>query len=139
MNTVDFREAAKKGKHIFIPKKDAHAILSILNSGKVKQGKGALFNGTGYCCLGVMQCYKSGGKVEVRRGTASRPMGRRSIGYPSHKWLKKVGWTFTGSSGEPNNNPYLPALKMRAASANDRGISFKMIAAAMENAIQYTD
>lgn len=121
------------GKHIFLPKKDAKNILEILRSGKIKQGKNALFDGTGYCCLGAMQCYKTGGFVEA----FNLSLDGTFKGMPSSKWLKKVGWTFTDIHGYVANDPYLPTLHMTAATANDKGYSFEEIADAMENAIQY--
>lgn len=141
---IDYKAAAKKGKHIFMPKKDAEVILATLRSGEVKQGNGSLFDGTGYCCLGVMQACKSGGKVEVLKNITTDELRLGGIGkyakaFPSPEWLESVGWVFTVKAGRGDVVPYLPMLKMTAANANDHGVPFSRIADAMEAAIQYTD
>lgn len=140
MNAIHLMAAARNGKHIFMPEKDAKAILSILRSGEVKQGKGALFDGLGYCCLGVMQCYKSGGKVQVWdiEDAKKRGVGKSSKGFPSREWLGKVRWKFTDKFGHIHDDPFLPRFGYSASAANDKGKSFKEIADAMEEAIQYT-
>lgn len=141
---INYKAAAKKGKHIFMPKKDAEVILATLRSGEVEQGNGSLFDGKGYCCLGVMQACKSGGKVEVEYGITADEVEEDGIAayaraFPSKEWLNSVGWVFTSENGVEDEDPYLPMFYVAASAANDEGSPFASIADAMEAAIQYTD
>lgn len=113
---------------IRMPKADLEMVLAMLrnpvNAGK--QGKHALFDGNGYCCLGAMQCAKTGGKVEHKHGMYK--------GLPSYNWLATVGWEFTCNEGRRTADPWLPALHTRATFANDsKGYTFAQIADAIED------
>lgn len=92
------------------------------------QGAGALFNKHpdisekgGYCCLGVLQCVVSGGKVEAG-------------GFPSDSWKDSEGIEFFDRGGWTADAPYFPSFRCTADVANDsRGKSFKQIANAIES------
>lgn len=125
-------------KTIRMPKADLELVLKVLRSpvNQKRQGIGSLFmpgdkdEGGGYCCLGAMQCAKTGGKVEGGKGKGKSFHG---AGLPSMDWLSKVGWTFKDSLGHETDNPYFPSLKMSAVQANDdHEKSFKEIADAIE-------
>lgn len=98
--------------------------LEALRSGKYEQGKGRLHTGCRrYCCLGVLQHVKDG-KVELIDDIGIA----RAL--PSAEWLEKAEVHF-GAGRE--RIPFLPRLKMNAASANDEGNkTFLEIADAIE-------
>jgi hypothetical protein len=129
-------------KTIFMPKADAELVLAVLRDPANKQGHGALFdkdanNGAGgYCCLGLMQCAKTGGRVEAEKWGHGNVSFR---GFPTLDWLNSVGWRFEHGA-QATVDPYLPTLGCTASKANDqKGKTFAEIADAMEACIEYTD
>ena len=116
------------GFTVKMPKELLDKFLATLRSGKVKQGESSLFDGQGYCCLGVLQAVQSGGKCEVSEYTG------KFLGLPSEEWCKKSGISWTG--GSDGFDPVISAGKhgeITASEAND-GLawSFKKIADAFE-------
>lgn len=112
---------------IRMPKEDLELVLATLEAdeNQNKQGRNAMFDGKGYCCLGAMQCAKTGGFVEMASD------GKFML-EPSMEWLNSVGWQFLDADGEESADPYLPSLSHRATYANDYlRASFKQIAAAI--------
>lgn len=95
--------------------------LSALESDKYRQTNVGLLEHNGsYCCLGVLQM-EACGYVE-----------QKSAVYPSLKWLKSRSIEFTSPwRSSRATSPWLPELGMYAHEANDRGTSFKDIAAAV--------
>ena len=121
----------KKQITIRMPKEDLELVLRTLRSksNEHKQGRGALYNGAGYCCLGAMQCVKTGGFVEGHDSS-----GGDFLEFPSNKWLKSVGWAFKDVDGKSTDNPYFPTLLCTASEANDEeNYTFKQIAQAIES------
>lgn len=119
-------------KTIIMPAKDLKNVLAALRAPEnaSRQGEGALFDGKGYCCLGLMQCVKTGGKVET---DGYEDADNIFAALPSMGWLKKVGWSFKSEQGRKTSDPYLPTLKLGAAAANDSGdYKFTDIADAIE-------
>lgn len=126
----------REGIYIQMPKADLEMVLAMLRNpaNADKQGAGALFNTgsgrhgySGYCCLGAMQCAKTGGKVEYRMGDG------RYRGMPTLQWLNSVGWRFFSVLGGETTSPYLPAFTCGAVRANDAlGKTFAEIADAIE-------
>ena len=116
----------KVRKTIRMPKATLDLWLHHLRSGKVAQGAGALHDGKGYCCLGVLQCAVTGGKVEQEPGSDDPAY------LPSFEWLKAEGIKFKDEGGRVEQFPWLPSIGLHAASANDRGWSFGDIADAIE-------
>ena len=121
----------KEGIHIQMPKADLEMVLAMLRNpaNAALQGKTALFMkdgpAKGYCCLGAMQCAKTGGFVE-HTGIVFHLL-------PGRDWLDSVGWTFFNKEGGRCSNPYLPLCATSAADANDNsGYSFSQIADAIE-------
>lgn len=122
-------------KTIKMPKKIADKWLAALRSGEYKQCTNVLYNGGGYCCLGVLQMVVDG-KVEVDKDDGTpEPL-------PSFGWLAKKGIEFLSikdGSLVHDRVPLLPALQRLAATANDSGESFATIADAIEQCVEYTD
>lgn len=121
-------------KTIRMPKKYLNKWLKALRSGEYKQTKEGFLHdpGTGgFCCLGVLQHCIDGGVEYGKRGSYS---------FPSAEWLKDAGICFIadedgfdeGSRTYYDNTPYLPSLGSTADRANDKGVSFKRIATAIE-------
>lgn len=114
----------KVRKTIRMPQATLDLWLHHLRSGEVKQGTGRLFDGNGYCCLGVLQCAVTGGRVEQENDEPAD--------LPSFEWLRSEGIKFRDEGGRAEQFPYLPTLGLHATSANDRGASFREIADAIE-------
>lgn len=117
---------------IRMPKKKLKLWLAALRlpANQKLQGTGALYTRklpkytdgkTGYCCLGVLQCVVTGGKVA---GGA----------FPKEQWLAEEGIEFFDQDGSSTNNPYFPRFRCDASDANDeKRKSFKQIAQAIES------
>lgn len=120
---------------IRMPKESLEKWIEALESGEYRQGKGSLCTMGSYCCLGVLQSCVMG-DVERQWDNSSS-----SLGLPSMEWLgrNKIQFARLGPDcrvmwdGEEHgfNSPYLPDLGDTAHGANDSGISFKDIAAAI--------
>jgi hypothetical protein len=137
-------------KYIVMPREFAYAWLSALNDPRNPQGTGQLFNGKGYCCLGIMQCAITRGKVEAS-SHADTKTGKRIINtdkegfpdflsLPTRKWLDAHGIRFYGKNSRGNKvlttNPHLPMFNRSASDANDdMGKKFKDIAEAIRKAL----
>ena len=110
---------SKKQITIRMPKEDLAQWLAALRApeNKRRQGTNYLFNprGGGYCCLGVAQCIKTGGRVEATRDG----IVTNWHGYPSLEWLGTVGWKFFDKAGNICRDPWLPSLDRKASHAND--------------------
>lgn len=119
----------KEGIYIQMPKADLEMVLAMLRNpaNADKQGSGALFtNGSGYCCLGAMQCAKTGGKVEMS-------LSGLALYLPTMEWLESVGWVFYNKEGYRTSSPFLPKFNECADFANDGlGKTFYEIADAIE-------
>lgn len=119
-------------KTIFMPQPLLNAWLEALRSGKYKQTYyGALSDGTGYCCLGVLE-HVADNHVE-------------SDVLPSHAWLEAHNVVFKDSDGSIGENgtmrvPYLhgDGANDFASSLNDAGMSFMSLADAIERNAQRT-
>lgn len=114
----------KVRKTIRMPQATLDLWLHHLRSGEVKQGTGSLFDGDGYCCLGVLQCALTGGRLEQEYDEPAY--------LPSWNWLRSEGIKFLDENGLVEQFPYLPTLGLHATSANDRGVPFREIADAIE-------
>jgi hypothetical protein len=102
---------------IYMPKETLQKWLTALRSGEYKQATGALENGGGYCCLGVLQMCTDG-KVERYYGTPEKP----AEGLPTVDWLQSNSITFLdhlGGSATDCREPFLSSLNMLASIAND--------------------
>lgn len=127
----------KVRKTIFMPKADWELVSAALRDPRNKQGKNRMFDGEGYCCLGVMKCAKTGGRVEL--DNADDPDSDFG-GLPTMSWLQSVGWRFKNERGLSDDCPFLPSLGMLAIEASDdAGYSFAEIADAIESCVQFTD
>lgn len=116
---------------IRMPKADLELVLATLRApeNQDKQGNGSMWNHTGYCCLGAMQCAKTGGKIQCVDGNIYC-----SKWAPALRWLKDVGWEFKSVEGNLGYDPYLPLLNCTAIEANDvHKYSFAEIADAIED------
>ena len=117
----------KDGIYIQMPKADLELALATLRhpDNASRQGRHAMFDGTGYCCLGAMQCAKTGGFVE-HTGVVFNFL-------PGRDWLDSVGWAFFDKGGERCSDPYLPLSAASVSYTNDNyGYSFSQIADAIE-------
>lgn len=118
------------GKTVKMPEKLFNDFISVLESGKVKQGEGALFDGYGYCCLGVLQAVATGGKCEA--GSDSWDGRMEFCAVPSIEWLRKTGIQFKGRDNRDGLDPVLTTdvdnYTQTASDLNDGGLPFKEIA-----------
>ena len=120
-------------KHIKMPKVLAEKWLHDLRSGEYKQGKGKLYKGGRYCCLGVL--IKSAG-CEVSEEVACDG----SLALPSLDWLTSRGITFMNSVGQGGRvTPFISAASKAVDTLNDDGAPFSKIADLLEEEIEYTD
>jgi hypothetical protein len=99
---------------IYMPKETLQKWLTALRSGEYKQATGALENGGGYCCLGVLQMCTDG-KVERYYGTPEKP----AEGLPTVDWLQSNSITFLDHLATDCREPFLSSLNMLASIAND--------------------
>lgn len=100
-------------KTIKMPKETLDKWLAALRSGEYKQTREKLYDSEtgGFCCLGVLQ--------HVLEGRVT-PDEERNHELPSIKWLEKHGIEFSNIfNSEPTAQPYLPAINLQAAEAND--------------------
>lgn len=92
--------------------------LEALESGRYEQCRGVLFNGTGYCCLGV------------GRSTLGRPLARNLMKVLAAEDAYDLG--LFGPSGASDDGQF------KLAKLNDDGVSFQGIVAAIrENPRRY--
>lgn len=117
-------------KHIHMPRDIAKKWLTALRSGKYKQGYGRLYDGNGYCCLGVLQKEVSGNVSKI---------GKISAELPSRKWLTKHKISFYDHEGKKSLTPYLGSVELTADGANDRCFTFKRLAKLLKEEIVYTE
>lgn len=122
-------------------KRDADRWLEALRSGQYKQGAGRLQKdsdkGTSYCCLGVLELVVAG-EVEFYEGAwEGEEWGSYFV--PSEEFLQKHRIVFYDKENHPANIPYLSSIEDYASNANDRGLSFKELADAIEQEIEYLD
>jgi len=119
-------------KTIRMPKKLLAKWLKALRSGGYTQAKGTMYDTEtmGFCCLGVLQHTTCGGYVEFD------PEWNTYEGYPTRDWKTKRGVEFRNEFGSSLGGscltPWLPALSINAADANDSGKTFAEIADAIE-------
>lgn len=119
-------------KTIFMPQPLLDAWLAALRSGKYKQTcRGTLSDGTGYCCLGVLE-HVADKRVE-------------DDVLPTRAWLQAHNVVFKDSDGSIGENgtmrvPYLhgDGANDFASSLNDAGMSFMSLADAIERNAQRT-
>lgn len=116
-------------KHIQMKKADAVKWLAALRSGRYEQCKEQLFDGKGYCCLGVLQM-ELGGEI-VKSG---------SIELPHLLWLAKKKITFLAKDGNKTSSPYIGGpVDYSVTVLNDKGVSFLELADLLEEEIEYTE
>ncbi|HEY6018439.1 MAG TPA: hypothetical protein VIY48_00610 [Candidatus Paceibacterota bacterium] len=116
-------------KHIKMKKADAEKWLAALRSGQYEQSKSKMFDGQGYCCLGVLQM-ELGGEI-----VKQEPME-----LPSYSWLVSKGITFYNAEGYTTYSPNIgDSHNNSASSLNDCGVSFLELADLLEREIEYTD
>lgn len=114
---------------IRMPHADRELVLASLRlpENQSRQGHGYLFDGEGYCCLGLAQCAKTGGMVEAYQHTVSGDICYR--GMPTKQWLNGVGWEFFDEEGNRATIPYFPSTAADAVTCNDVcGMTFAEIA-----------
>lgn len=117
-------------KHIKMPRALAEKWLADLRSGEYDQAKEVLFNGEGYCCLGVL--IKSAGcEIEDASGPCD--------GLPNIEWLQKQKISFHNKYTEECTSPYIESKEEPVDSLNDKGYSFHEIADLLEAEIEYND
>ena len=119
-------------KTIFMPKKLLKkwlkALRTPISKGGYRQARNTLYapETGGFCCLGVLQHVATGGEVEVD--------GRGDfMSLPTKRWLLANGITFVNWQGRGGKYPNLPSLLLDAAEANDKGMSFRRLADAIED------
>jgi len=109
-------------KTIRMPKELLAKWLAALRSGEYTQTVGQMCNDdkSAFCCLGVL--------VEVSGGNAEDHCGT-----PNLEWRRCNDVCFSGYGDYSTaDQPWLPALGMHAARANDDGVPFAVIANAIE-------
>jgi hypothetical protein len=110
---------------IRMPKDTLTKWLTALRSGEYKQGVRRLQCGEGpdarFCCLGVLQHVVSGSIV---------PDDTDDL--PRLDWLLANGISFTNYAGDDALSPFLPTEGQSAHGLNDSGVSFAVIADAIE-------
>jgi hypothetical protein len=140
-------------KTIRMPRAIWEAWEAGLTDPNVKQATGVLFDGKGYCCLGVLQKVVDG---EVERLTEEMlkavleedPTALTRVGdsalAPTIKWLKSKGIQFWNQCGTDSSIPsvmvrdggYSPSL---VSELNDEGYSFAQILELMRPHVLLTD
>lgn len=116
-------------KHIQMKKADAKKWLAALRSGRYEQCRGSMFDGKGYCCLGVLQM-ELGGEI----------VKSYSCELPTRSWLNEKGIIFLDGEGNSFCSPNIGEnLENSASTLNDKGVSFLELADLLEQEIEYTD
>lgn len=113
------------GYTIKMPKALFDQFIIHLESGKVKQGRGRLFDGEGYCCLGLLQATSNDGRCEVDCAGDFLMM-------PTIKQLYEDGIEFRDDYARVSCSPYFPSEEGCADEMNDEGYSFETIAKAFK-------
>lgn len=121
-----------------MPKEMKAKWLEALRSGKYPQGRDTLFDGYGYCCLGVLQ-------VAID-GTVEKGDDGSVLSYPTKYWCREKGVPLSHNhrvyAGAPEILERLdPPLEIDgyltcASEHNDAGHSFDKIADAIEEQIE---
>lgn len=135
MDTKGILTKIEQPRRISMPKSIATDWLAALRSGQYKQCGGALSDGDGFCCLGVLQV--------VAAGHVSTHEDGHVYGTPPTAWLEQHGIDF--DLGEVHSRKNDPVFDVQigclvtvasASELNDRGYTFEEIADVLEPLIE---
>lgn len=115
-------------KHIKMPKALAEKWLEDLRSGEYQQCRAKMTDGSGYCCLGVLQM-----------GISGEIIMERADEVPSKEWLHSKNIEFFDEFDEKENYPYSSNKEASFLDLNDLGTPFPEIADLLEIEIEYND
>lgn len=112
-------------------KEFAHKWADALESGKFSQTKGTLFDGEGYCCLGVA-CVLAGKKFESDDGGHFYFIkGDSTSAVLPEDVMEEIGMNNPSGHIQGKKNPFAKAgdvSDFELTTINDEGVSFKEIA-----------